>query len=83
MAPEMLQAGKMSRAADVYSFAMIMVELFTCKRLFEGLAQQQARPLPLRCCWPPTVHALSPARDCHAFLSGSGRKSCGESRSLR
>lgn len=43
MAPELLQKGKMTRAADVYSFAMIMVELFTCKRLFEGLAQQQVR----------------------------------------
>ncbi|KAK9916935.1 hypothetical protein WJX75_008980 [Coccomyxa subellipsoidea] len=41
MAPELLQKGKMTRAADVYSFSMIMVELFTCKRLFEGLAQQQ------------------------------------------
>lgn len=41
MAPELLQKGKMTRAADVYSFAMIMVELYTCKRLFEGLAQQQ------------------------------------------
>lgn len=41
MAPELLQRGKMTRAADVYSFAMIMVELYTCKRLFEGLAQQQ------------------------------------------
>ena len=46
MAPELLQKGKMTRAADVYSFAMIMVELFTCKRLFEGLAQQQVLPLP-------------------------------------
>ncbi len=45
MAPELLQKGKMTRSADVYSFAMIMVELFTCKRLFEGLAQQQVRPL--------------------------------------
>ena len=26
----------MSRAADVYSFAMIMWELFACKRLYEG-----------------------------------------------
>ena len=47
MSPELLQAGKMTRAADVYSFAMIMVELFTCRRLFEGLAQQQARQRPL------------------------------------
>jgi hypothetical protein len=35
-AAELLQDGKMSRAADVYSFAMIMWELFTCKRLYEG-----------------------------------------------
>jgi serine/threonine protein kinase len=46
MAPELLQKGKMTRAADVYSFSMIMVELFTCKRLFEGLAQQQVRLPP-------------------------------------
>ena len=46
MAPELLQKGKMTRAADVYSFAMIMVELFTCKRLFEGLAQQQVPSCP-------------------------------------
>ncbi len=46
MAPELLQKGKMTRAADVYSFAMIMVELFTCKRLFEGLAQQQVQSPP-------------------------------------
>ena len=26
----------MSRAADVYSFSMIMWELFACKRLYEG-----------------------------------------------
>jgi len=33
---ELLQDGKMSRAADVYSFSMIMWELFACKRLYEG-----------------------------------------------
>ena len=35
-AAELLQDGKMSRAADVYSFSMIMWELFACKRLYEG-----------------------------------------------
>ena len=35
-AAELLQDGRMSRAADVYSFAMIMWELFACKRLYEG-----------------------------------------------
>ena len=58
MAPELLQKGKMTRAADVYSFAMIMVELFTCKRLFEGLAQQQVPS-----CTLPISHELSLTHD--------------------
>ena len=33
----------MSRAADVYSFAMIMWELFACKRLYEGHIASQVR----------------------------------------
>ncbi|CAL5227539.1 g10528 [Coccomyxa viridis] len=36
MPAELLQDGKMSRAADVYSYSMIMWELFACKRLYEG-----------------------------------------------
>jgi hypothetical protein len=35
-AAELLQDGRLSRAADVYSFAMIMWEMFACKRLYEG-----------------------------------------------
>ena len=42
-AAELLQDGKMSRAADVYSFAMIMWELFACKRLYEGHIASQVR----------------------------------------
>ena len=43
-AAELLQDGKMSRAADVYSFSMIMWELFACKRLYEGhIASQVGR----------------------------------------
>ena len=68
MAPELLQAGKMTRACDVYSFAMIMVELFTCRRLFEGLQQQQVRAprcLLFRACsdthLAPTVQGASTA----------------------
>ena len=64
MAPELLQAGKMTRACDVYSFAMIMVELFTCRRLFDGLQQQQARTLPCSglsplCCCPSAQLGVS------------------------
>ena len=35
----------MSRAADVYSYAMIMWELFACKRLYEGHIASQVIPL--------------------------------------
>ncbi len=42
-AAELLQDGRMSRAADVYSFAMIMWELFACKRLYEGHIASQVR----------------------------------------
>lgn len=65
MAPELLQKGKMTRAADVYSFAMIMVELFTCKRLFEGLAQQQV------CCCHLPAPGTSLRRGCLAAGRGS------------
>ena len=45
-AAELLQDGKMSRAADVYSYAMIMWELFACKRLYEGHIASQVMPHP-------------------------------------
>ena len=60
-AAELLQDGKMSRAADVYSFAMIMWELFTCKRLYEGHIASQARRtavLQLMSLSAAHVHAL-------------------------
>jgi serine/threonine protein kinase len=31
MPPELLKSGHLSAAADVYSFAIIMYQLFTCK----------------------------------------------------
>lgn len=36
--------GKMTKAADVYSFGMLMWEVVTGKKLFEGLRQSQVRP---------------------------------------
>ena len=33
--------GKMTKAADVYSFGMLMWEVVTGKKLFEGLRQSQ------------------------------------------
>ncbi|KAK9842451.1 hypothetical protein WJX81_000763 [Elliptochloris bilobata] len=41
MPPEMLQHGKLNKAVDVYSFAMIMVELYTGERLFKGMEAHQ------------------------------------------
>lgn len=54
--------GKVTKAVDVYSFAMIMIELFTGERLFKGMEAHQlmflvritARclisPSPVHCC---------------------------------
>ena len=71
MAPELLQKGKMTRAADVYSFAMIMVELFTCKRLFEGLAQQQ---VVSRVCNAYCLCLCDPPSDAPACSHSFGRR---------
>ena len=37
----MLMEGRMTKAADVYSFGMLMWELYTGKKLFDGLRQSQ------------------------------------------
>ena len=38
---ELLMDGRMSKAADVYSFAMLMCEMVTGSQLFQGLHQSQ------------------------------------------
>ena len=43
MPAELLMEGKMTKAADVYSFAMLMHELLTGQQLFEGMRQSQVR----------------------------------------
>ena len=40
-APELLKEGKLTKAADVYSFAMMMWELFSATPLFRGLNSSQ------------------------------------------
>lgn len=40
--PELLKDGKLTKAADVYSFAMMMWEIYTGTALFRGLNSSQA-----------------------------------------
>ena len=41
MPAELLLEGKMTKAADVYGFAMMAWELFAGEQLFKGLRQSQ------------------------------------------
>ncbi|KAG2500604.1 hypothetical protein HYH03_001372 [Edaphochlamys debaryana] len=41
MAPEVLLYGKVSKAADVYSYGIMLWELYTGQRLFAGLPQER------------------------------------------
>lgn len=43
---EVLSESRVSRASDVYSFGMMMLELFTCKPLFPGLGHFQVPTCP-------------------------------------
>ena len=40
-APELLKEGKLTKAADVYSFAMIMWEIYSGTALFRGMNSSQ------------------------------------------
>lgn len=42
MAPEVLQKGAMAMPADVYSFAMLMLELWTGEIVYSGINSHQA-----------------------------------------
>ena len=41
-APELLKEGKLTKAADVYSFAMLMWEIYSGSALFRGMSIPQA-----------------------------------------
>ena len=43
MPAEMLKDGKMTKAVDVYSFAIIMLELFSGDMVFRGMSSSQVR----------------------------------------
>lgn len=51
MPAEVLQHNRMSRGADVYSFAMIMWELLAGRRVYEGYIATQARPSRVKRLW--------------------------------
>ena len=38
---QVLKEGKVTPASDVYSFAILMYELYTCKHLFKGMMHSQ------------------------------------------
>ena len=71
MAPEVLQKGAMAMPADVYSFAMLMLELWTGEIVYSGInshqvALRQALPARLRLpkprC-PMRLKGLRPSRE--------------------
>ena len=41
---EVLHDGRVTRASDVYSFGMIMLEMFTGVAVFEGFSSSQVHP---------------------------------------
>ena len=45
---EVLHDGRVTRASDVYSFGMIMLEVFTGVAVFEGYSSSQVHAL--QCC---------------------------------
>ena len=50
MAPEVLQKGAMAMPADVYSFAMLMLELWTGEIVYSGINSHQViNSEPPRC----------------------------------
>ena len=74
MPAELLMEGKMTKAADVYSFAMLMHELLTGQQLFEGMRQSQVSLVQLLtlcvsslCCFA-VVNSRSAVRVHHDFF---------------
>jgi hypothetical protein len=50
MAPEVLQKGAMAMPADVYSFAMLMLELWTGEIVYCGINSHQVDSSPISFC---------------------------------
>jgi serine/threonine protein kinase len=52
---QVLKEGHVTPASDVYSFAILLYEMYTRKHLFKGLLHSQACALR----WPPLFMASS------------------------
>ncbi|KAK9826029.1 hypothetical protein WJX74_006733 [Apatococcus lobatus] len=67
MPPELLMDGRLSRATDVYSFGVILWEIYTARRAFAGLMSHQiflkitteGLQLPFPAATPPAYSALA------------------------
>ena len=58
---EVLHDGRVTRASDVYSFGMIMLEMFTGVPVFEGYSSSQVRSLLLNRLLRPCKHSAGPS----------------------
>ena len=58
---EVLHDGRVTRASDVYSFGMIMLEMFTGVPAFEGYSSSQVSPCLLTLCCALASPLLSQA----------------------
>ncbi len=58
---EVLHDGRVTRASDVYSFGMIMLEMFTGVPVFEGYSSSQVRSLLLNRLLRPCKHSTGPS----------------------
>ena len=58
---EVLHDGRVTRASDVYSFGMIMLEMFTGVPVFEGYSSSQVSPWLLNGLLRPFKHSTGPS----------------------
>ena len=76
-APELLKEGKLTKAADVYSFAMIMWEMYSGTALFRGMNSSQVGVCHIsdQLAAATLLGQLGPAMFAYAVFKGSGQRS--------
>jgi len=82
MAPEILLTGKLSKAADVYAFGILLYEMFSGARAFEGQTMQQVihgvSTKGMRPRFPSSVPVRIVELACRCWGPGSSRPVFGE-----